>query len=620
MDFDFSQLDKLPEDAAKKPIKAAPKYVAKAVSVFGPEFVIRPDLPRLFLTIPPRPAALQRPTVAVQNPAAASAQPAQQLAPAEPRPAAAAAAARGAHRLPAPQGPNRAAVKRPALHPEPEVEPLELGRPADVLPSSAPTPRGPKRPRKQPAPVPAADEAPGRLAIEPPTAAAARGGRGRRASAKAAEAAAAEAVEEPAADAIDATPKRRGRPCRSVAGAAAASAKPRVAKKAAEEGDDEGSVPLSAVAVEEGETAPKLFKGDKKAAKAAARRVGVRRPAPRRRRHASSDDEATESEELISSESEAEEGGADEAAAAAMAGLGGAERGGRRERGRGRPSRAKAIAKPRKPRKHVPSLADQPLDPENMTMRDIVRWGNARDRRQAMKDKIERQKAAAAAAAAAEGADGEGGAGAGPSSAGAGPSSPGPRSAAASAPNPAPAPAAAPAPQVQVIDGRVVVNRQSLTVQAQEKEQYTRIVTEDTARLNSLSYMNRLPNERWSAEDTELFYRALSQFGTDFTLITNLFPGRERRHIKNKYTRENKLNPERVDAALQTATASSALNSYRDIIVMLKEAGAAPAAPAETVGGRGGGGGDGGAAALPLAITEAGEPGGGEDEAPEKRE
>jgi hypothetical protein len=28
--------------------------------------------------------------------------------------------------------------------------------------------------------------------------------------------------------------------------------------------------------------------------------------------------------------------------------------------------------------------------------------------------------------------------------------------------------------------------------------------------------------------------QALSQFGTDFTLICHLFPGRQRRHLKNK--------------------------------------------------------------------------------------
>ena len=40
--------------------------------------------------------------------------------------------------------------------------------------------------------------------------------------------------------------------------------------------------------------------------------------------------------------------------------------------------------------------------------------------------------------------------------------------------------------------------------------------------------------ERWAKEETELFFRALRHFGTDFTLIAQLFPKRDRKHIKNK--------------------------------------------------------------------------------------
>lgn len=34
---------------------------------------------------------------------------------------------------------------------------------------------------------------------------------------------------------------------------------------------------------------------------------------------------------------------------------------------------------------------------------------------------------------------------------------------------------------------------------------------EDAPKLNSLTYMNKLSNERWTPEDTELFYKASSQ-------------------------------------------------------------------------------------------------------------
>lgn len=45
--------------------------------------------------------------------------------------------------------------------------------------------------------------------------------------------------------------------------------------------------------------------------------------------------------------------------------------------------------------------------------------------------------------------------------------------------------------------------------------------------------------------------QALKNFGTDFTLLTHLFPGRTRRQCKNKYTKECKANAKRVDEALK---------------------------------------------------------------------
>ena len=58
-----------------------------------------------------------------------------------------------------------------------------------------------------------------------------------------------------------------------------------------------------------------------------------------------------------------------------------------------------------------------------------------------------------------------------------------------------------------MVDGRIVVNQQSLTVQAQAAEAITRVVREGQPKLNSASYMRTIGNERWSPEDTELFYK-----------------------------------------------------------------------------------------------------------------
>lgn len=66
--------------------------------------------------------------------------------------------------------------------------------------------------------------------------------------------------------------------------------------------------------------------------------------------------------------------------------------------------------------------------------------------------------------------------------------------------------------------------------------------------------------------------QALSQFGTDFTLIAQLFPGRQRKHLKKKFCKEAKINAARVDAAMRTS-ANIAVSSYKQMIGILKKSG-----------------------------------------------
>lgn len=122
------------------------------------------------------------------------------------------------------------------------------------------------------------------------------------------------------------------------------------------------------------------------------------------------------------------------------------------------------------------TLADKKLDAENWSLKDIVKWGNARERRLA-KENAKTKPAQLS-------------------------------------PPPEPIQEKEPQhlhPKVTVKDGKVVVDKASLTVAAQQKEQYTKVVTEDTHRVNSMSYVNRLSNDRWSVEDTELFFRVRLQ-------------------------------------------------------------------------------------------------------------
>lgn len=69
--------------------------------------------------------------------------------------------------------------------------------------------------------------------------------------------------------------------------------------------------------------------------------------------------------------------------------------------------------------------------------------------------------------------------------------------------------------------------------------------------ITSNSYTKLTYTDTWSTEELMQFYNALSTWGTDFTFIAQLFPHRNRRQIKRKFTLEEKKRPELVELALR---------------------------------------------------------------------
>lgn len=123
-------------------------------------------------------------------------------------------------------------------------------------------------------------------------------------------------------------------------------------------------------------------------------------------------------------------------------------------------------------------------------------------------------------------------------------------------------------PRFREVDGRIEMIHDSGTINREaaadlEIAEYQIIEDRDiTSRITSRSFMKnnkRFPNEfllpgqgkRWNKEDTDLFYQGLRSFGTDFQMISQMFPGSTRRSIKTKFTREERDDPDRVRAALQ---------------------------------------------------------------------
>ncbi|KAJ8601614.1 hypothetical protein CTAYLR_007250 [Chrysophaeum taylorii] len=99
---------------------------------------------------------------------------------------------------------------------------------------------------------------------------------------------------------------------------------------------------------------------------------------------------------------------------------------------------------------------------------------------------------------------------------------------------------------VEIIDGEIVVK----AVVEEERGVEETAEKETMSMTTSRSFTNRSSTERWGLEETRRFYLGLQQFGTDFSLMQSLFPGRTQRELKNKYRREERHHGHLVALAL----------------------------------------------------------------------
>ncbi|KAH0609933.1 uncharacterized protein H6S33_012479 [Morchella sextelata] len=117
------------------------------------------------------------------------------------------------------------------------------------------------------------------------------------------------------------------------------------------------------------------------------------------------------------------------------------------------------------------------------------------------------------------------------------------------------------AAQVRIVNGEIVIDDESLQIDRRERdaldEDALEIVEENqhTRRITSQTFSKREKVSKWDAEQTGRFYEALSMFGTDFEIISKMFPGRSRRQMRNKYLCEERKNPHRITNALRTRIA-----------------------------------------------------------------
>ncbi|KAJ1882620.1 hypothetical protein LPJ57_000787 [Coemansia sp. RSA 486] len=113
------------------------------------------------------------------------------------------------------------------------------------------------------------------------------------------------------------------------------------------------------------------------------------------------------------------------------------------------------------------------------------------------------------------------------------------------------------AAQVRIVDGKVVVDAESLMINRSDmagtSDEPLELIDESTRQrfTNSLTYVpKRTSRKRWKTEETELFYDALRKYGTDFQTIASVLPGRNRYDIRNKFKAEEKNHASRITVTL----------------------------------------------------------------------
>jgi hypothetical protein len=104
-------------------------------------------------------------------------------------------------------------------------------------------------------------------------------------------------------------------------------------------------------------------------------------------------------------------------------------------------------------------------------------------------------------------------------------------------------------------DGNLVFDEESFTVKAKKRDINSLKVVDDIDKKKCVGYGTKKTRDNWTKQETDLFYRALRQVGCDFEIIKLYFPGKTRTQVKNKFKKEEKSNPERVDHAFKSPLA-----------------------------------------------------------------
>lgn len=113
-------------------------------------------------------------------------------------------------------------------------------------------------------------------------------------------------------------------------------------------------------------------------------------------------------------------------------------------------------------------------------------------------------------------------------------------------------------PNTIIIDGQIQIDESTLQIDRHADAAVERDAerlegvdeSELTRRVTQSTWAKHDKSGGWNEEQTDKFYESLRMFGTDFQMISKMLPGRTRRSVKLKFTREERHNEPRIKRAL----------------------------------------------------------------------
>ncbi|KAI8097109.1 uncharacterized protein BX664DRAFT_72947 [Halteromyces radiatus] len=127
--------------------------------------------------------------------------------------------------------------------------------------------------------------------------------------------------------------------------------------------------------------------------------------------------------------------------------------------------------------------------------------------------------------------------------------------------------------QVRLVNGQIVLDTDSMQIDRRRERELIshedmEVVEENahTRQVNSTTYGKRQKSAKWSAGETDQFYKLLSQFGTDFEMIANMMKNRSRNQVRLKYKREERDHPQKITDHIIRKRHKVDLDAYQKVI------------------------------------------------------